>query len=203
VANAWERLLWAGSRLGVAELAKAAKDSLQGGEAKAPAGVRLEAARALDRLNATPEPLRHALSDPDARVREAAATALARLAPERAADWALAVQPFDPVATGATGAAVRTPKQLATDEARRLALPSLLADKQLEPLRPLATHKDETVRQDVWAALGRLGGAEAAEVLRAQAFDKTQSVELRKAAYRAHKRALRAAERARKEGSQP
>jgi ParB family chromosome partitioning protein len=203
VAKAWERLLWAGSRLGVTELTKAAKDILQGGEAKAPAGVRLEAARALDRLNAAPEPLRHALSDPDAEVREAAATALARLAPERAADWALAVQPFDPVATSATGAAVRTPKQLATDEARRLALPSLLADKQLEPLRPLATHKDEAVRQDVWAALGRLGGTEAAEVLRAQAFDKTQSVELRKAAYRAHKRALRAAERARKEGSQP
>ncbi len=203
VASAWERLLWAGSRLGVAELAKAAKDILQGGEAKAPAGVRLEAARALDRLNAAPEPLRPALSDPDAQVREAAATALARLAPERAADWALAVQPFDPVATSATGVAVRTPKQLATDEARRLALPSLLADKQMEPLRPLATHKDETVRQDVWAALGRLGGSDAAEVLRAQAFDKTQSVELRKAAYRAHKRALRAAERARKEGSQP
>ncbi|HLM46431.1 MAG TPA: HEAT repeat domain-containing protein, partial [Myxococcaceae bacterium] len=77
----------------------------------------------------------------------------------------------------------------------------LLADKELEPLRPLATHKDEAVRQDAWAALGRLGGDSAAEVLRAQAFDKNQSVELRKAAYRAHKRALRAAERARKEGS--
>jgi ParB family chromosome partitioning protein len=163
--------------------------------------VRLEAARALDRLSAAPEALKAALSDPDAEVREAAATALARLAPERAAEWALAVQPFDPVATAPTGATLRSPKQLATSEARRLALPTLLADKALEPLRPLATHKDETVRQDTWAALGRLGGSEAAEVLRAQAFDKTQSVELRKAAYRAHKRALRAAERARKEGS--
>jgi ParB family chromosome partitioning protein len=202
LASAWERLLWAGSRLGVAELAKAARDILQGGEAKAPAGVRLEAARALGRLNTAPEALRAALSDASAEVREAAATALARIAPERAAEWALAVQPFDPVALGPTGVAVRTPKQLATDEARRLALPELLADKALEPLRSLATHQDETVRQDVWAALGRLGGSEAAEVLRAQAFDKTQSVELRKAAYRAHKRALRAAERARKEGPQ-
>ncbi|HEX8826007.1 MAG TPA: HEAT repeat domain-containing protein, partial [Archangium sp.] len=201
LANAWERLLWAGSRLGVAELTKPAKDCLQGGGAKAPAGVRLEAARALDRLNAAPEALRPALADPDAGVREAAATALARLAPERAAEWALAVQPFDPVATGPTGATVRTPKQLATSEARRLALPTLLADKELEPLRPLATHKDEAVRQDAWSAMGRLGGDAAAEVLRAQAFDKTQSVELRKAAYRAHKRALRAAQRARKEGS--
>ncbi|WP_309892564.1 HEAT repeat domain-containing protein [Archangium sp.] len=201
LATAWERLLWAGSRLEVAELMKAARSALQGGDDKAPAGVRLEAARALDRLNAAPEALRAALSDPDAGVREAAATALARLAPERAAEWALAVQPFDPVATAPTGAAVRTPKQLATSEARRLALPSLLADKELEPLRPLATHKDEAVRQDAWAALGRLGGDSAAEVLRAQAFDKNQSVELRKAAYRAHKRALRAAQRARKEGS--
>jgi ParB family chromosome partitioning protein len=201
LASAWERLLWAGSRLGVAELARAAKDILQGGEARAPAGVRLEAARALGRLDTAPEALRAALSDPDAEVREAATTALARLAPERAAEWALAVQPFDPVAAGPAGGAVRGPRQLATSEARRMALPSMLAGKELEPLRPLATSRDEQVRRDAWAALGRLGGTEAAEVLRGQAFDTSQSVELRKAAYRAHKRALRAAERARKEGS--
>ncbi|WPB76964.1 HEAT repeat domain-containing protein [Archangium violaceum] len=199
--TAWERLLWSGSCLGVSELAKAGKDILQGGEAKAPAGVRLEAARALGRLNTAPEALRAALSDPDAEVREAATSALARIAPERAAEWALAVQPFDPVATGPAGGTVRSPKQLASSEARRMALPSMLAGKELEPLRPLATNNDEQVRQDAWAALGRLGGTEAAEVLRGQAFDKSQSVELRKAAYRAHKRALRAAERARKEGS--
>ncbi|HYO53647.1 HEAT repeat domain-containing protein [Archangium sp.] len=201
LASAWERLLWAGSRMGVDELARAAKDLLQGGEARAPAGVRLEAARALSRLNTAPEALRAALSDPDAEVREAATAALARIAPEHAAEWALAVRPFDPVATGPAGGTVREPKQLATSEARRMALPSVLAGKELEPLRPLATNKDEQVRQDAWAALGRLGGTEAAEVLRGQAFDKSQSVELRKAAYRAHKRALRAAERARKEGS--
>ena len=199
--TAWEHLLWAGSCLGVSELAKAGKDILQGGEAKAPAGVRLETARALGRLNTAPEALRAALSDPDTEVREAATSALARIAPERAAEWALAVQPFDPVATGPAGGTVRSPKQLATSEARRMALPSVLAGKELEPLRPLATNQDEQVRQDAWAALGRLGGTEAAEVLRGQAFDKSQSVELRKAAYRAHKRALRAAERARKEGS--
>jgi ParB family chromosome partitioning protein len=134
-------------------------------------------------------------------VREAATLALSRLSPEKAAEWALAVQPFDPVATCAAGGAVRSAKQLAASEARRMALPSVLAGKELEPLRPLATHQDETVRQDVWAAMGRLGGSEAAEVLRGQAFNTSQSVELRKAAYRAHKRALRAAERARKEGS--
>ncbi|MFY0526959.1 HEAT repeat domain-containing protein [Archangium gephyra] len=65
--------------------------------------MRLEAARALGRLNTAPEALRAALSDPDAEVREAATSALARIAPERAAEWALAVQPFDPVATGPAG----------------------------------------------------------------------------------------------------
>jgi ParB family transcriptional regulator, chromosome partitioning protein len=82
-----------------------------------------------------------------------------------------------------------------------MALPSLLAAKELEALRPLATHADPAVRQEAWAALGRLGGAEAAEVLRGPAFDKSQPVELRKAAWRAHQRARRAAERVRKEGS--
>jgi ParB family chromosome partitioning protein len=201
LAKAWERMLWTGSRLGVAELVKPAQGLLQKGEAVAPAEVRLEAARALGRLGAPPEALRPALADPDAEVRGAAATVLAQLAPERAAEWALAVKPFDPVALGPTGGAVRTPQRLATSEARRLALPSVLAEKVMEPLKPLATHSDTGVKQDAWAALGRLGGDAAAELLRTLAFDKTQSVELRKAAYRAHKRARRAAARARKEGS--
>jgi ParB family chromosome partitioning protein len=201
LAQAWERMLWAGSRLGVAELVKSAQGLLQKGEAVAPAGVRLEAVRALGRLGAAPEALRPALADPDAEVRGAAAAELARSAPERAAEWALAVKPFDPVAMGPTGGTVRTPQRLATSEARRLALPSVLAEKLMEPLKPLATHSDTGVRQDAWAALGRLGGEAAAELLRTLAFDKTQPVELRKAAYRAHKRARRAAARARKEGS--
>jgi ParB family chromosome partitioning protein len=201
LAKAWERMLWAGSRLGASELVKSAQGLLQKGEAVAPAGVRLEAARVLGRLGAPPEALRPALADPDAQVREAAASALAQLAPERAAEWALAVKPFDPVALWPTGGAVRTPERLATSEARRLALPSVLEEKLLEPLKSLATHADAGVRQDAWAALSRLGGEAAAELLRTLAFDKTQPVELRKAAYRAHKRARRTAARARKEGS--
>ncbi|MFP2909187.1 hypothetical protein ACLESD_29935, partial [Pyxidicoccus sp. 3LFB2] len=56
-------------------------------------------------------------------------------------------------------------------------------------------------KQDAWAALSRLGGDAAAKLLHDAAFDTSQSVELRKAAWRAHKRARRAAERARKEGT--
>ncbi|WP_224240450.1 HEAT repeat domain-containing protein [Hyalangium gracile] len=217
LARAWQRLLWAGSRLGAAELATGARAILQGGEAGAPAEVRQEAARVLGHLgtaeagakpvlsapkelSAAAEALRAALADPDSRVREAAATSLARLAPERA-EWALAVKPFDPVAVGPMGAGLKDAKSLASSEGRRVALPTVIASRQLEPLRPLATTAAPEVKQDAWAALGRLGGDAAAELLRGQAFDKGQSVELRKAAYRAHKRARRAAERARKGGS--
>ncbi|MDY7226456.1 HEAT repeat domain-containing protein [Hyalangium rubrum] len=214
---AWQRLLWAGSRLGVAELATGARAILQGGEAGAPAEVRQEAARALGTLGtaqagakavlsaekeraSAAEALRTRLSDPDARVRAAAADSLARLAPERA-EWALAVKPFDPVAVGPMAAGLRAPEPLKSSEGRRAALPGVIAEHQLAPLRPLATGGSTEVKQDAWAALGRLGGDDAAELLRGLAFDKGQSEELRKAAYRAHKRARRAAERARKEGT--
>jgi ParB family chromosome partitioning protein len=189
-------------------MATGARAILQDGEKVAPAGVRQEAARALGRLgtsgNADVEALRTALSDPDAQVRASAASSLAKLVPEKAGGWALAVKPFDPVALGPTGSALRTPDTLASSEARRVALPSLLAQHTLEPLRPLASKGDTAVRKDALAALGRMGTDAAAELLRTLAFDTSQSEELRKAAYRAHKRARRAAERARttrKEGS--
>jgi ParB family chromosome partitioning protein len=151
-------------------------------------------------LTAAAEMLRAALGDPDSRVREAAADSLARLAPDRG-EWALAVKPFDPVAVGPMGVGLRDAKSLTSSEGRRVALPAVIATHQLEPLRPLATGGAAEVKPDAWAALGRMGGDDAAELLRGQAFDKNQPVELRKAAYRAHKRARRAAERARKGGN--
>ena len=222
---AWERLLWAGSRLGAAALFDSARPLLQGGEAAAPARVREEAARVLGRLGttdgtlqlkATPrsaapvlsdkertaaaELLRTTLGDPDARVRAAAADALAKLAPERAATWALEVKPFDPVALGPTGGKP-APDALTTSEGRRLAVPTLLGAKAEEPLLALARSAKPDTKQDAWAALSRLGGDAAAKLLHDAAFDTSQPVELRKAAWRAHKRARRAAERARKEGT--
>ncbi|WP_223640146.1 HEAT repeat domain-containing protein [Corallococcus sp. EGB] len=201
LAAAWERLLWAGSRLGAKELVATSAEILRKGEAQAPAAVRQEAARVLGRLKATNEAqaLRTALGDPDAAVRAAAASVLAALVPGEAATWALEVKPFDPVALGPTGEKV-APSALTSSEARRLAVPALLAKKDLKPLQTVASDPKPEVRQDAWAALGRLGGDEAAALLKTAAFDKSQSVELRKAAYRAHKRARRAAERARKEG---
>jgi len=217
LARAWERLLWAGARLGVAELATGARAILQGGDAGAPAEVRQEGARALGTLGtakagakpvlstakditAAAEALRTALGDPDARVREAAADSLSRLAPDRG-EWALAMKPLDPVAVGPMSVGLRDTKSLTSSEGRRVALPAVIAEHQLDPLRPLATGGAAEVKPDTWAALGRMGGDDAAELLRGQAFDKNQPVELRKAAYRAHKRARRAAERARKGGN--
>ncbi|CAM4492525.1 HEAT repeat domain-containing protein [Corallococcus exiguus] len=201
LAAAWERLLWAGSRLGAKELVATSAEILRKGEAQAPAAVRQEAARVLGRLKATNEAqaLRTALGDPDAAVRSAAASVLAALVPEQSSAWALEVKPFDPVALGPTGAKVAQ-SALTSSEGRRLAVPALLAKKDLKPLESVAADAKPEVRQDGWAALGRLGGDEAAALLKTAAFDKSQSVELRKAAYRAHKRARRAAERARKEG---
>jgi len=226
LATAWERLLWAGSRLGAASLADSARALLQGGEAASPATVRQEAARVLSRLGtagstlkltgqdtgavltntkelaASAEALKGALVDPDARVRSAAADALARLAPEKAATWALEVKPFDPVALGPTGAKVPA-EALVTSEGRRLAEPALLGHGDIAPLKALAQNAKPELKQEAWAGLGRLGSDEAAKLLHEAAFDKSQSVELRKAAWRAHKRARRAVERARnrKEGT--
>ncbi|MCY1018028.1 HEAT repeat domain-containing protein [Pyxidicoccus sp. MSG2] len=215
---AWERLLWAGSRLGASTLFDSARTILQGGEAGAPARVRQEAARVLGRLGtpggtlqsaavlsdkertAAAETLRAALSDPDAQVRAAAAAALAKLAPERATTWALEVKPFDPVALGPTGVKP-TPDALTTSEGRRLTVPALLGTKAVEPLLALARSTKADVKQDAWAALGRAGGDDAAKLLHDAAFDNSQPVDVRKAAWRAHKRARRAAERTRKEGT--
>ncbi|WP_342377781.1 HEAT repeat domain-containing protein [Myxococcus stipitatus] len=219
--SAWERLLWAGSRLGAAGIADSARAILQGGEAKAPASVRREAANALERLGtaggtlklvgqdtapvmsndrertATAEVLKAALTDPDSQVRSAVADALAHLVPDRAGAWALEVKPFDPVAMGPMGAKVST-DALATSEGRRLAEPALLGTRNLAPLKVLSAHAKPEVKQEAWAGMGRLGGDEAAKLLHASAFDKSNSVELRKAAWRAHKRARRAADRTRK-----
>jgi ParB family chromosome partitioning protein len=107
------------------------------------------------------------------------------------------------VALGPTGIQV-DPAALTTSEGRRLAVPALLARKDMAPLASLAGNPKPEVKLEAWAALGRLGGDDAAKLLHTSAFDKSLTVEQRKAAWRAHKRARRAAERAarnRKEGT--
>ncbi|WP_437601743.1 HEAT repeat domain-containing protein [Sorangium sp. So ce590] len=215
-AAAWRELLWAAGRAGATAAAPALRALLSNDSA--PGEVRREAARALGALEsaarsagAAPpagavEALTAALKDMDAGVRASASAALAALAPDGSAAIAVAVRPFDPVAFGPT-ARVASPEALAalttTEPGRRLALPSILARHDVAALAPLialaqGSGGDASARLDAIAALGRAGGERALEALAALAFDKEKAKEkadvaLRKAAYRAYRRAKRKA----------
>ncbi|WP_437613041.1 HEAT repeat domain-containing protein [Sorangium sp. So ce834] len=209
-AAAWRELLWAGARAGATAMAPALSALLADGAA--PGEVRREAARALGALataagGAPPAgaaaALAAALVDMDAGVRASAAAALAALAPDGAAARAAAARPFDPVAFDPTARAA-PPEALsaltASEPGRRLALPAMLARRDAAALAPLiALAKgdggDAAARLDAIAALGRAGGERALEALAALAFDKAAApdVAVRKAAYRAYRRAQRSA----------
>ncbi|WP_437551608.1 HEAT repeat domain-containing protein [Sorangium sp. So ce367] len=215
-AAAWRELLWAAGRAGATAMAPALRALLSNDSA--PGEVRREAARALGALEsaarsagAAPpagavEALTAALKDMDAGVRASASAALAALAPDGSAAIAVAVRPFDPVAFGPT-ARVASPEALAalaaTEPGRRLALPSILARHDVAALAPLislaqGSGGDASARLDAIAALGRAGGERALEALAALAFDKEKAKEkadvaVRKAAYRAYRRAKRKA----------
>ena len=107
-----------------------------------------------------------------------------------------------------------TSDQLTTSQGRRLGLPALIAAHVPEPLLQLLDSPaaapgatglaDAAARLDAVAALGRVGGTAALGALRALAFDKKSTSEaLRKAAYRAYKRAQRQADRQKKYEAQP
>ncbi|WP_437592087.1 HEAT repeat domain-containing protein [Sorangium sp. So ce1000] len=213
-AAAWRELLWAAARAGATATAPALRALLA--DAGAPGEVRREAARSLGALESAArsrgaaqpagavEALTAALKDMDAGVRASAAAALAALAPDGSAAIAAAVRPFDPVAFGPT-ARVASPEALsalaATEPGRRLALPSMLARHDVAALAPLISLAqgnggDAAARLDAIAALGRAGGERALEALAALAFDKnkkTAEVAVRKAAFRAYRRAKRKA----------
>ncbi|WP_437280893.1 HEAT repeat domain-containing protein [Sorangium sp. So ce375] len=212
-AAAWRELLWAAARAGAIAMAPALRALLADGGA--PGEVRREAARTLGALESAArstgatqpagavEALTAALKDMDAGVRSAAAAALAALAPDGSAAIAAAVRPFDPVAFGVTARAAATEALsglAATEPGRRLALPAMLARHDVATLAPLialakGNGGDAAARLDAIAALGRAGGERALEALSALAFGKkeTPDVAVRKAAYRAYRRAKRKA----------
>ncbi|MFO0606112.1 MAG: HEAT repeat domain-containing protein [Polyangiales bacterium] len=199
-ASAWAKVLWAAARVGASGLEPLAQAALAATTDVHPT-VRAAAARALDGRSdeASRATLTAALTDPDASVRAAAARALADTFPTQAPALAAAAQPFDPVslAVTTTGGG-RDAATLANEAARKLALPSLLARRETAALAALAasTAADATARLDAIGALGLTGGDDAREVLEAIAFDKKNSdAALRKAAYRALRRARRADER--------
>lgn len=214
----WLRALWAAAQLArgaalapqVTARSRALLRSASEKAGAAPAAVRREAAATLALLGTEDkkglgeslEALGAALRDTDAAVRQAAATALSRLGPERAAELALAARPFDatalsPVAT-AKGAlrGAAADKAVATAEGRRLLLPRLVREGDAAPLLELARKGEGDVRLSAIDALGRIGGPAALELLRALSQDKKGEKEpLRKHAYRALRRAERRAKR--------
>lgn len=195
-AHAWPRLLWTAHRLGLPDVSALSREALAMGEG-APAEVRREAARALSGATdeASVAALTRALTDLDAPVRAAAAASLEASLASRAAPLAAAVSPLDPVAFGVTARGITSEDPLLRNEiGRRLALPSLLARRDVAGLIALAraADADPATRGDALDALGRCGGAQAAEALGAMAFDKKWGdVNQRKRAYRAWRRALR------------
>ncbi|HZF52749.1 MAG TPA: HEAT repeat domain-containing protein [Polyangiaceae bacterium] len=208
-AAAWREILWAARRVGTPSMAPVLRSIVSGGDKAAPPEVRVEAARALGAFGSkADEPsLTAALKDMDAGVRGAAAATLAKLAPDRAARTAVAIIPFDPVAFGPTAGPVSPADRaalLATSAGRRLALPAMIARGETQPLLDLAkSAPDEASRIDAITALGHTGGDAAIALLGSLAFDKTNTdIAVRKAAYRAYRRAKRrAAKVARENGA--
>jgi hypothetical protein len=123
-------------------------------------------------------------------VRAAAAWALAP-APDA---LALASPPLDPVRLGIAAQGAKIPEgALARPEGRRAYLPRVLRERATTSLLPLAEKKGDA-QLDALAALGRSGTADAIAALARLATKEASKDEgVRKAAYRALRRAQRIA----------
>jgi HEAT repeat protein len=201
--HAWREALWAAARVGDAGALDLARATVKAADARSPGAVRREALRVVARLGgAQDQPLVvAALSDTDASVRRAAIDALADKDVAQAARAALAVEPFDPVTLARVTVDASVRAALMKDaRGRKVALASVIARAEVDELVSLATLASEPdVRIEACLALGRAGGARAKEALATVAKDKKgASAELRKKAYAALKRAVRAEKRAQK-----
>jgi ParB family chromosome partitioning protein len=199
-ASAWAKVLWAATRVAAPGLAEVARAALGAGDAVHPMRAGGGGAGAGGRRRRGHADVARRGAGRPRRGRpvgggERAGGGL----PAQAAALAAAARPFDPVSLGLTA---RRPGQreqgLGTVEGRRLALPALIAARESAPLVALARSTDDGARRDAIAALGQVGGDEARAVLESIAFDKKGGdAELRKAAYRALRRARRGDERRR------
>ena len=194
--EAWRASLWALRRIGGG--ADRARTAVEG---KAPAPVRSEALRVLADAGSAEDVARveARLSDPDPSVRTAAAQALLALdaAKAIAVVSAKGVADLRVVSTLANEALGRDAKGLLSSaDARPNVLPATLAGQQVEPLAALAKEADEATRLAAIDALGRVAGAEPLAALEALHGDDKQPENIRKAAWRALRRAQRNNDRA-------
>ena len=170
-----------------------------------PATIRQQAARGLALVGSATDAalLQKLLLDAEPGVRTAAASALSTVSPALSFAAAAVAKPFDAVAfTPVAGLAQAA--QLTTLASRQLGLPTLIGTHQTGVLQQLLASTEQATRLEAAAALGRAGGSEAMTALRALAMDKKGADEqLRKAAYRAYRRARRHSDRQKKYEAQP
>lgn len=205
----WEMLLWAvcngtggRDRSGVAARLR---QLLSADALTVPASIRQQAARGLALVGSAADAalLQKLLLDAEPGVRTAAASALSTVSPGLSFAAAAAAKPFDAVAF-APVAGLAQAAQLTTLASRQLGLPTLIGSHQTGVLQQLLASTEQATRLEAAAALGRAGGSEAMTALRALAFDKKGADEqLRKAAYRAYRRARRHSDRQKKYEAQP
>lgn len=197
--RAWRNVVALAVRARLEALAPRYRELVVGGEA-VPDFLRRLAAEGLAKLRDAKgrDALVRALADRHPGVRAAAARALREAVGPEAAGLARKVDPPDAVALSAAVGPPIAPELLASPEGRRLALVAAINGGELEALRALASGgPDEPTRVAAVEALGWAGDEASRELLGAIAFDKAKApLPLRKAAYRALRRAKRRADKA-------
>lgn len=199
-ARAWRASLWAARRVGVdvVAAARATVDGSAGGGAEVPITVLGEALRYLGAhgsKDAIPA-IEPALSHRDASVRTAAGAAVAKLAGDAAGDVVDRLTVADQVAVAPLIAAAMRGGQgqdlLETAERRRLSLPLMLGDARFATLTAVAEAAGkDPARLTAIAAIGRLGTSQATAVLQGLLDRDGEDEAVRKAAFKALRRAQR------------
>ncbi|MCA9673013.1 MAG: HEAT repeat domain-containing protein, partial [Myxococcales bacterium] len=199
-ANAWHASLWAARQL-EADVSASARTALTAREH--PTAVRREAIRYLGAhagsgggAGDVEQVMVSALSDPDAEIRAAAASAVSRLEPARgaailgqlAAPDAAALVPVVRAALPVAGEDL-----LGDERGRQLALPVCLGEGRVEQLVAIAQAEGkDPARLAAIAALGRIGGDAARAALQAILARDGEQAAIKAATYRALRRLQRA-----------
>lgn len=186
--------LWAAATTS-GDVSKLARAELPG--ADLPVGSRELLVRALGTHGTDKDStlLAELLSDPTARVRAAAAAALAAVAPKKAAKTLLDLSAADPASLGtAVEAAIAEglPELLKTAAGRSLAMRVLVGQHNASPLVEAALRgKGSGVREAAIVALGREAGADGETALQSILDNKDEAEDIRKLAFKSMRRLQR------------